>query len=335
MSLVISPFRPHEAREQATMPKAAPSTRSSGAVILSFNLVNIPCSLYTGTVSAAGVERHEYLPVPVFETDDKGQILTDKDGQPIQKTREVEVDGKMQEVPVYEDHPVGRGLVDKVTGDLIPNGDKDAVQRKVETEYGPVFVEDSEIEELFTLEADTLKILEFEPQHLFYRGGYVPKTVMFLEPQKSGSGAKKAYMPAATKLLTLLLEGMREQGVIAVAELTTRGVPKPCVLTSDGRLWQVYHTNALREQRELPEVDLVPAEVEMMKNLIATLTKEEVADLSDKRSELIQNFADEKAAAGDFAKPVDTYTPAAVAEPAQDLMAMLQASVDQAKQKAV
>lgn len=306
------------------MPKAAASTRSSGQVNLSFGLVNIPVALYSGTVSSHGLERHEYLSIPVMEDDGNG-------GQR-QKTREIEQeDGSKKEVPVFEDHLIGRGKTNKATGELLRPEEQGLVQKKIETEYGPVYVEDHEIEQLFTLEADTLKITTFQPQHLFYQGNYVPKSILFVEPQKSGSGAKKAYMPVATKLMATLFQGMREEGVIAVGELTTRGVPKPCILTPDGALWLVYHTDALREQRPLPEVEVVLAEVQMMRSLIGALNTTDVLDLTDTRSELIQNFANEKAAAGDFGKSDDTYQPAPAADASVDLMSLLAASVEAAK----
>jgi len=307
------------------MPKAPPSGRSSGHVTLSFGLVNIPITLYSGTVSSHGLERHEYLPVPAL--DEKGKPKT----TPVTKD-----DGSTEEVPVYENHLVGRGNIDKTTGELLTTEEKTQVVKKIETEFGPVFVEDHEIEQLFTLDPDTFKVNEFQPQHLFHQGHYVPKTLQFVEPTKTGTGAKKQYMPMAVKLLGTLLKGMREEGVVAVGELTTRGVPKPAILTADGVLWQVWHTDALREQRELPEGDLVDAEVQMMRALITQLTSTEVADLSDVRSELIQNFANQKAEAGDFGASTDTYVSATPAEPATDLMAMLAASVEQAaEQKAV
>lgn len=278
--------------------KAAPSDRASGHVTLSFGVVAIPVSLFSGTVSDHGITRKEYLPV--------------------------EVDGKV------EDHPVGRGQIDKVDGHLLTDAEKMRVVKKIETEYGPVYVEDHEIEQLFTLTPDELKITEFQPQHLFYQGNYVPKGLMFVEPSKDKT-KKKAYIPAATKVLTALLKGMREEGVVAVGELTTRGVPKPCILTPDGAVWLVYHTDAIREQREWPEAELNEAEIGMMRSLIGTLKKTEPADLTDFRSELIQNFAEEKAKAGDFGASVDTYVATAPTEPAVDLMSMLQASIEAAK----
>lgn len=304
------------------MSKQNPSSRSTGKVTLSFGLVNIPIALYTGVDAGAGVERHDYLPVPVPDPDNPDQQLVRKVTQD---------DGTEIEVPVFEDHLIGRGNTDKTTGALLTLEEKQRVLNKVSTEYGPVFVEDHEIEKLFTLENNTLKINEFQASHFFHRGEYVPKKLMFVEPDKSGTGSKKGYMPVAVKLLNLLLESMRDEGVVAIGELTTRGKPKPVILDARGQLWEVYNTDALREQRELPEVELADAEIQMMRGLIESMTTEEVADLTDTRSALIQGFAEEKAAAGDFGKPVDDSEVNVPAEPAMDIMSMLSASVEQAK----
>jgi len=276
------------------MSKANPSSRSSGNVNLSFGVVSIPTTLYGGTVSDHGITRNEYVVTP---------------------------DG---------DHPVGRGQIDKVTGELLPPGSE--IVKKIQTEYGPVYVEDHEIEQLFQLNSDTLVIKEFEPQHNFHAGHFVPKGLLYVEPRKTGSGAKKGPDPIATKILGTLLKAMKAENAMAVCELTTRGVPKPAVLMPDGRLWLTFHTDATREQRELPEAPLVDAEVQMMGSLIQALWSDAPLDFTDERSALIQGFADEKAAAGEFDKPTEGHVVAIpAASPAIDLMAMLAASVESAK----
>lgn len=276
------------------MPKQAPSNRAAGKVNLSFGIVNIATTLYTGTVSDHGITRKEYVSTP------------------------------------EGDHPCGRGVIDKVTGELVEVGSE--VVKKIETEYGPVYVEDAEIEKLFQLAPDSLVVKEFQPQHLFHQGHYIPKGLQFVEPRVVGTGRKKGPDPVATKLLLTLLKGMREQNALAVCELTTRGVPKPCILMPDGRLWHVYHTDATREQRELPEAPIVDAEVQMLGSLIKTMWSDQPADLTDERSTLIQAFADEKAAAGEFDKPeVDATVSAPAPAATPDLMALLSASVEQAK----
>ena len=158
---------------------------------------------------------------------------------------------------------------------------------------------------------------------------------MYVEPRKSGSGSKKAPDPIATKILATLLKAMKAQNAMAVCELTTRGKPKPAILMPDGRLWLIFYTEATREQRELPPAEVDDAEVEMMGTLLKAMWQDEPLDFTDERSALIQGFADEKAAAGDFGKPDETALPAAAAPAATpDLMAMLAASVEQAKTKA-
>lgn len=276
------------------MPKANPSPRSSGNTSLSFGVITISTTLYSGTVADHGIRRNEY-------------VVTD--------------DG---------DHPVGRGQIDKMTGELLAPGTE--VVKKIQTEYGPVYVEDHEIEQLFQLNPDTLVIKEFEPQHNFHAGHFVPKGLLYVEPRKTGSGSKKGPDPVATKVLGTLLKAMKAENAMAVCELTTRGVPKPAVLMPDGRLWLIYHTDATREQRDLPEAPLLDAEVAMMGSLIKALWSETPLDFTDERSALIQGFADEKAAAGEFDKPTEA-APAEAAAPAAtpDLMALLAASVESAR----
>lgn len=325
------------------MPKAAPSSRATAEVTLSCGILTAPIRLYTGTNSTAGVERHEYLTVPKLEhepvTDASGAVLLGRDGEPIYLQEHVEVEVEDDSVggshierrPVFTDHPVGRGQVDKVTGDLLTGSERAVIQKKVETEYGPVFVEDHEIEQLFTLEPNTLKVTEFQPQHLFLAGNYVPRGLLFLEPQKNNTKAKTP-MESSVKILNALLKGMRAEGVLAVCELTNRGVPKPCILMPDGRLWLVFHTEATREQREIPDMEISAPELTMMGMLIQQKHSTDVADLEDKRSALIQGFADNKAKAGDFGESdSDTYVQTEITEPSLDLTALLQASINQAK----
>lgn len=290
------------------MPKSAPSTRSTNHVTFVHGMITAPLSLYSGTNKTSGVERHQYISEPV---------LDEATGQ------QKEVDGK----PVFRDVSVGRGLTNKETGELLPPGAQ--VQSKVETEYGPVYVEDHEIERLFTLEANELRVIAFQPISLMARGEYVPKDILHVEPAK----VAKKRSERVDKLVTTLFEAMRAEGVMAVCELTTRGTPKPCVLMPDGRLWLIYNTEATREQREWPEVTTNEAEITMMRQLIGMATETEPLDVADTRAPLIQAFAEEKAAAGDFGKSSDTSTVVEVKEPETDLMAMLAASVEAAKQQ--
>lgn len=287
------------------MPKAAPSGRAANKVNLVLHVpipgtdavfpMNIPVSLFTGTVSDHGITRSSFIPVP---------------------------DG--------EDHEAGQRWYDKVTLDNVEYGE---IVKKIHTEHGPVYVEDHEVEKLFSITPDTITVKTFQPLHMFHQGHYVPKSLQFLEPQVTGTGKKKGPDTNAIKVLNTLYAAMRKEGVCALLEVTTRGVPKPAILTPDGVLWFVYHTDALREQRELPEYDVQDGELSAFTTMIQKNHSTEVQDLTDERSALIQAFADEKAAEGDFGKPE---APAASAEtkPApDDLMALLMASVEQAETK--
>lgn len=319
------------------MPKSKPSTRALDEITVTCGLMTFAARLYTGTADV-GLKRKEFITVPVMEEVEEEIADVDNPGQTVkvkvkvQKTVEVEViengETVTKTVPVFEDHSVGRTHTDKDDENRpLTQEEKDSVERKVETEYGAVFVTDEEIEKALNLEAKSLIVKEFQPQHLFRQGTYVPKGLNYLEP---GRASNKKPLPAAIKGLNLLYEGMRKEGVVAVCELTTRGIPKPAILTPNGEIWLVYHTEEIREQRELPEVPVAAAEVTMVQALINTMKTTEVADLSDRRSTLIQTFADEKAAAGDFALTPDTFVQPVVEEAEMDFTAILQASVEAA-----
>lgn len=283
------------------MPKQPASSRAYEHATFEFGMVTLPLSVYTGTVSGHGIKRNTFTTV----TNDDGTT---------------------------EDHPVGYGNIDKITGELVPAGQ--VVTKKIATDYGHVYVEDHEIESLFEISPKTISVREFQPQHLFFQGHYVPKSLYYVEVSKVKVGSKKVANTKAEQNFALILAGMRAHNAMAVVDFTTRGVPKPAVLMPNGTLWCVYHTDELREQRPMPEFE-IPLEVANMAfdQYLKPLWGEQPLDLEDKRTALIQNFADEKARAGDFSKseePED-FVPAAADTGGPDLMATLLASVEAAK----
>lgn len=327
---------------------ANPSTKALSKIQVVFpNLITIQARLYSGTDKKAGLDRHEYLEVPVLEEEaavdpDTGEpILDEVTGEPtfvkVPKMTTIETPDGPKAVPVVENHAIGRASKDKNAPEgedpILTPEQLSKVQRKVETEYGPVYVEDHEIEQLFTLEPNVLRIHTFQPQHLFHSGNYVPRELNHLEPERvGGSGAKRNdFNPLALALLTVTLEAMRKEGVVAVGELTTRGVPKPVVITPDSRIWICWHNNEVRAAREMPEVNVSPDDVAKMRQIIEQHKTTEVFDMTDKRSPLIQDFADQKAAAGDFGRTEDTFVEKAPVEATMDLSSLLQASLDAAK----
>lgn len=287
------------------MTKAPTSLRATDHVTLTFGLISVPVAIYGGEVSDHGIARKQFRVVP--QTGPDGAVLTDDQGNPL-----------------TEDHPAGVMPYDKITGEPI---DRSEVVRKIATEYGFVFVEDSEIEQLFEISPKTLVVKAFQPQHLFYAGHYVPKALYYLVADKMVVGKKKVVNKPAQTNLALVLKAMKEEGALALVELTSRGIPKPAVLLPNGTLWVVHHEDALREAPELPEIDLDPALVGLGRQLVRQQWKDDVQDLTDLRSALIQNFADEKAKAGDFGKPEEVVVPETQASGTDDLMAMLSASL--------
>lgn len=304
------------------MSKQPASTRATDHSTLSCGLVNIPVSIFSGTDSKSGIQRKQFLPVPVFEEDGVTQKV---------ETRTKE-DGTTEEVPVFEDHPVGKQDYDKNTGEPVAYSE---VQRKIETEYGFVYVEDHEVETLFELIPRSIIVKSFQPQHLFFQGNYVPKSIAFVEASKiPGKGRTKVENPAGQKALAMVFKAMKEEGAMALVEVTSRGIPKPAILMPDGTLWYLYHTDDLREQRPLPDIDVEAPLVAQGRMLIKALWNDDVQDLTDERAALIQAFADEKARAGDFGRSTESEEPQAPQVDSSDLMAMLAASVEVAKQQA-
>lgn len=268
-----------------------PSTRTYEHTTIQCGLLNVPCDVYSGMDSKERITR---------------KMFTGPDA----------------------DHEVGYLLVDKVEQKEISRAD---VVKKVATEHGFVYVEDGEIERLFTVFPKTITVKSF---HVLGDAGAVVKDKLYyLEPgkvsRKVGKKTVKSVDPTSQMALGLLLKAMQEEQVFALAEWTSRGTPKPVVLTPDGRLWTVHYDDDLREQRPVEIPDLPEEVVGQARTLVQAMKADTVPELTDTYSELIQSFADEKAAAGDFTKPAEVPSEGPVA--AVDFLAQLTASVAQAK----
>lgn len=302
------------------MPKAAATNRATNEVTLLVGPQRIELRILSGAVSDHGLKREEWINLPV---------LDEKTGKP--KTQQVIVDGKKKRVPLTEDHKVGRGVTNKDTGELLTDEQCDQVAKKIQTEQGLVWLSDAEVEELLDIQPDTLIVRAFQPRALYDTREYVPDKPYFVEV---GRDKKGKPLPNDGALLGALLATMEADHLIAVCELTTRGIPKPAILFSDGSLWQVWYTDALREGPARPEVSLDDATLTAVRSaMIEDLYHEEVLDLSDKRSELAHVFAEEKAANGDFAPVEDTYVKRERkdAEGGVDVLTLLGMSVEAAK----
>lgn len=284
------------------MPKSAPSSRASSKVDLNFSVpipgtevempVSVPITLYSGTVNDHGIKR--------------GSYVTTESG----------------------DHEVGNKKYDKETGEEVAYSE---VVMKVHTEYGPVYVEDDEIENLFEITPDTVVIKQYQPLHLFHQGHYLPKSRQDIQPRVEGTGKKKGPNKNSVKMVGTLLKAMREKGACALVEVTTRGVPKPGVITPDGYLWLIHHTEEIREQHERPDYEPSAGEIMAFSAGIDKRWSTEPIEITDERTALIQDFADQKAAAGEFGKPESVTVEPKEAAPEVDMMSLLMASVEAAK----
>lgn len=301
------------------MPRSPAASRANNEVTLIVGPQRLELRILSGTVSDHGVKREEWITLPVL----------DENGEP--KTSFAVIDGKKKKVTLTQDHKVGRGIINKDTGELLTYEQQQQVAKKIETEQGLVWLSDSEIEDLFAIQPDTLVVKAFQPLALYAQGQYVPEKPYFVQVgrDKKGKPLKRDAM-----LLAALLATMAEDGLLAVCELTTRGLPKPALLFPDGGLWQVWHTDALREGPEQVEVPLDANGLEAVRlTMINDLRSDEVLDLTDKRTELVKAFAEEKAAAGDFAPAADAYEKRPKKDQADDtdILALLGMSVEKVK----
>jgi non-homologous end joining protein Ku len=227
-------------------------------------------------------------------------------------------------------NPVAYRKIDAITGNVLGT---DGIVSKIVTEYGAVEVADHEIETLFSITPDTIKVLEFEPQHLFAMGHYVPKGLLYVTPGRSEVGKKKQVLSGTLEAYSIFMAAMRVRGLMAVVEFTNRGTPKPGILLPNGNLWLIHHTDEIREPMS-PDLMDIPDEIAnaAADQFFAGQISTDVRDLTDERTALILGFADDKAKAGNFgAAPAPVVT--APAAPVGGLMAALQASVDAAKQQ--
>ena len=220
-------------------------------------------------------------------------------------------------------HSVGVKKYDKETEKDLTDED---IVKKVETSNGPVYVSDTEIESLMTLTPHAITVKNFYPLSTAGKT-FVPKQYRSVEPAKILKGKKKVDDPLAQTFFAVFLEAMRAENVLAYCEYVSRGKPIPVVLLPDGMLWVVHFEEELRQRREVALPEPAAALVDQTRALIKTLAGGEHVELSDVRSQLIQQFAEEKAAAGDFAEAAEVEPATPEVSTAQDLMALLQASI--------
>jgi non-homologous end joining protein Ku len=272
------------------MAHASPASRPFATLFLRLSpLIEVEIATFSTVDKATGVKRNQYSP---------------------------------------EGNPVGNQQYDKVTGEVV---DRSQVVSKIATEHGPVFVEDHEIESLFEIDPNSMTIRGYQPLTLIEDGTYVPNgTTLTVEAAKKKVGSKKVENKTGQQVLAGLLTAMEQEGVFALCEITTRGVPKPAALHPDGRLILLNFDDQVREPRPTVDVEVPDAAVQQIVNaFVKPNIINDPVDLTDVRSGLIQEYADEKAARGDFdaPAPVELAQRESSVGNNDDLMALLTASI--------
>lgn len=283
------------------MARAAASNRSE-KVTLSLGILNVEVALFSTTVSDHGIERKMFVEPT---NPDTGEV---------------------------EEHEIGFVPFDKITGKPV---ERDKIVKKVATEYGFVFVEDDEIERLFTLEPRSLTVTSTHPMNHWRAGRLTSKRSWVMEAApKQGSGKKKVPNRAGRISLRAVLDVLEADDMFAMGELVTRGKPKPVAILPSGEVHEIYYAEELREPRpavELPAEDLAKAKAfhPAIGAMLDEVFSVEVDDPTDVRTAMIQQFADEKAKAGDFEKPEATEVKEVEASDDTDaLLAALNASLE-------
>jgi len=286
----------------------APRATRGDKVTLSFGMVSIPITLFGRTVESK-TQRNQFVTLTDPET---GEIRDYRVGrQNVAKTDE-------GELVLVNGQPV-----------VVENSQ---IESKYATEYGHVYVSEGEIEELLNLEPRSAKIIAFHPMSLWTRGEYVPKKPMSVEVTPVEVGKKKVPNKSALAKFSALLDAMRAMDAFAIVELVSRGIPKPAALLPDGTMWVVCAEEEIREDRApQPEVEVPSEYTEATKMVVEFLWNDKPVPVNDTRTVLVQSYADEKAQAGDFSKPVETEVETIVVDEADDYVAQLKASLEAMK----
>lgn len=224
-------------------------------------------------------------------------------------------------------HPVGVKPYDKETGADV---DRSSIVKKVDTSQGPVVLTDDEIEQLFDLQPNSLRVLAIQPQ-AYVGSHYIPRSLMYVLPAKQVVGRKKVDSPATQTAFALLCKALKERGAMALCELTSRGKPQPAVLLPNGRLWTVCYTENVREQPPLPDIEIPPAMLSQASLILDSMWEQEPRELADERTALLLAHAESKAREGRHDEAVTTDAAAPVASGVDDLMAALMQTVEQKK----
>jgi DNA end-binding protein Ku len=217
-------------------------------------------------------------------------------------------------------HKVGMTTYDTITGKNVERTD---IIKCLETPEGElVEVSDDEIQALLVSENGTCTFLGFLPRDQF---DYSTEKPYQVRPQKI-----KAKVNPYEKPFALIMQAMEATDTVALLSFVNRGKTRYAGLDHNGTMATLRFDEEVRAERPLPEVALSDQEKAMGVTFIDTFKLDEAPVFHDDDSAKLMQFAVDKAKAlaegGEVVIPVADETTAA---PADDLMALLQASVKQ------
>ena len=216
------------------------------------------------------------------------------------------------------DISVGRAPVRKDTGELIEQSD--VTRMATATDGTVVPLGDDEVADALGYLNGTATIDTFVP--LADTHQYAPSGSVYQIRPKATKGQVD---PAGAKAFSLLFAAMESREVAALVTFVMRGSKHYSLLRSDGTLIGVLPANAVREARDLPEADVSDAEMDMALQLLDAVGTSSPT-LTDESPAIVQAFVDAKAESDDYTSPEAPKKVETV-----DIMAALQASIDQAK----
>lgn len=272
------------------MPAPAPS-RSSGSFSISFGLLNIPVSLYTGTEEVR-VKRSQYT----------------RDGEKVGNQTCVKND----------DGTYGRAVA------------RDEIVKKYDTGSGLVDLSDDELDALSTTTPGVADLLGVLPFGLLSQGTYVPNgQVWQVRASKLGSGRAAKPNPGGQKAFALLLAALKAEASFALLRFGKGGTVYHAALLPTGDLIGLYADDEVREDIHLPEVPLCDDEITLARQLVrsAKVSPPAAPKIENELIEKIKTYAATKIT-GEVAEKTAAEVPA---KTSVDLMDLLRASVEAAK----
>lgn len=216
-------------------------------------------------------------------------------------------------------HKVGRKDYDTVTGDTVT---ADQLLKCIETPDGDlVEISDEEIQSMLIAEAGTCTFIGFIQASNF---DYATDKLYQVRPQRVATKKNPHAKPFA-----LILEAMRRTDTLGMLSYVTRGRTRYAAMGPDGSMATLLFDEEVRALRPMPEVEFSEQELSLATALVRGTMLPEPPALHDTDSARIMDYAVTKAKAEAAGETVEIQTHVQTVAPADDLLALLAASVEQ------